>query len=194
MRPRRVTDDEILEVARETILELGPSVSTTVIAERLGVSQATLFKRFGSKDALVLAALLPRPEALPLVRLEQGPDDGPLLPQLRSVLLEVGAFFNELAPCLVALRSSGSFPPHFPGGVHSPPIVARIHISRWLERGVETGELRPDVDTEHLAVALFGVVQARVMREHLIGDATLTGTPEDYLDAAVDYVFQGVTA
>ena len=193
MRPRRVTDDEILEVARETILELGASVSTTVIAERLGVSQATLFKRFGSKDALVLTALMPKPEALPLVGLQEGPEEGPLLPQLRAMLLEVGAFFNEMAPCLVALKSSGSFPPDFHQGAHSPPVLARIQLSRWLDRGVETGELRQEVDTEHLAVALIGVVQARVMREHLIGDPTLTGTPDDYLAVAVDYLLAGVT-
>ena len=54
MRPRQFTDEDILTATQACILELGPSVSTTVIAGRVGMSQAALFKRFGTKEKLFL--------------------------------------------------------------------------------------------------------------------------------------------
>ena len=56
-RPQQIADDQLLQVAREVFLEHGPNVSTTLIAERAGVSQATLFKRFGNKSCLMFGAL-----------------------------------------------------------------------------------------------------------------------------------------
>ena len=50
MRPRLVSDDEILDAARTCLLAHGPSVALSVIGERLNVSGPALLKRFGSKD------------------------------------------------------------------------------------------------------------------------------------------------
>ena len=58
MRPKKITDIDILSCTRNCILRFGVSVSTQTIADELGVSQATLFKRFGTKDALIQKALL----------------------------------------------------------------------------------------------------------------------------------------
>ena len=58
-RPRTVSDDVILEAARAVFLEQGPGASTQSIADRLSVSQAALFKRFGTKRDLMIAALMP---------------------------------------------------------------------------------------------------------------------------------------
>ncbi|MEZ6127616.1 MAG: TetR/AcrR family transcriptional regulator [Planctomycetaceae bacterium] len=64
-RPRTISDDQILQTARDCFLEHGPSVATDVIAERLGVSSQALFKRFHSKHELMLAAIAPeRPARL----------------------------------------------------------------------------------------------------------------------------------
>ncbi len=56
-RPRNLTDTQILYEARACFLEHGAAVSTTVIAERLGISHGVLFQRFGTKDQLLRAAL-----------------------------------------------------------------------------------------------------------------------------------------
>lgn len=49
----------MLAVAREVFLERGPTVSTTEIAKRVGLSQPTLFQRFGDKSSLFLKAVTP---------------------------------------------------------------------------------------------------------------------------------------
>ena len=60
MRPRSFTDDELLDTARRVFLEHGAGASTEQIAQQLGVSQAALFKRIGTKQELMVRSLMPR--------------------------------------------------------------------------------------------------------------------------------------
>ena len=56
-RPVTYDTEEILASARKTFLEIGPSASTQVLAKNAGVSEGTLFKRFGNKKNLFLQAI-----------------------------------------------------------------------------------------------------------------------------------------
>ncbi len=60
-RTKLISDDDVLSRAREVLLCRGASVSTAEIAKHVGLSQATLFQRFGSKNALLTRALRPEP-------------------------------------------------------------------------------------------------------------------------------------
>lgn len=60
-RPKRIADDEVLRLAREVILARGVGVSTVEIAAHVGLSQPTLFQRFGDKPTLLRRALAPDP-------------------------------------------------------------------------------------------------------------------------------------
>ncbi len=192
MRPRLFSDEEILAVARETFLERGPHVSTTVIAERVGVSQATLFKRFGSKEVLLHRALQPREGWTILQKLCDGPDERPMRVQLTELLREMAVFFDKMAPSLAALRATGASPPRFEGEGPSPPILGRLQLTRWLGEAQERGELSPGVDPAHLAVALIAISQARAMRRHLVEDTELKDDDDAYIVAVMDMLFEGV--
>ena len=55
-RPRVIDDERLLAAAQEMLYEIGPAAFTLQrVAERAGVSAATLIKRFGSKQQLFLA-------------------------------------------------------------------------------------------------------------------------------------------
>ncbi len=58
-RPKTIDDVDILNAAREVFIEAGALGSTREIARRLGVSEATLFKRYPTKMELFLAAMEP---------------------------------------------------------------------------------------------------------------------------------------
>ena len=55
-RPPHIQDADILRVTREIFLERGMRTTTASVAERAGISEGILFKRFGSKAGLLRAA------------------------------------------------------------------------------------------------------------------------------------------
>jgi AcrR family transcriptional regulator len=56
-RPKQFDDEQLLDSLRETYLELGPGASTQELAQAAGVSEGTLFKRFGTKRKIFMAAM-----------------------------------------------------------------------------------------------------------------------------------------
>jgi AcrR family transcriptional regulator len=60
-RPKRIDDDELLRIARAVFVLDGAHGSTREIAQRAGVSEAALFKRYPTKAELFLAAMMPPP-------------------------------------------------------------------------------------------------------------------------------------
>ena len=104
-RPRTVTDEQILEKAREVFIDQGPNATTATIAERLGLSQGALFKRFGTKEELLMAALRPAPPAW-LDQVLQGPDARPIPEQLVELGLQIAAFMDDLVPRIGVLHAA----------------------------------------------------------------------------------------
>src|SRR5438477_10961516 len=95
-RPKEVTDEEIVVAARQCFLERGAGVSAIEIGRELGVSHTTIFNRFGSKEALMVAALGP-PDKVPwMAALEAGPDNRPIREQLVEHCKVISAYFQEL--------------------------------------------------------------------------------------------------
>ncbi len=60
-RPKLLPDEDVISLAREVILSKGTGVSTVEIAAHVGLSQPTLFQRFGDKETLLRLALTPDP-------------------------------------------------------------------------------------------------------------------------------------
>src|SRR6185295_7650575 len=102
-RPRLVSDDEIRSAVRKGVLEQGPQVSLDLIADRLGVTAPALFKRFGSRNALLLAALKLPENPRFLTLLTNGPDElRPFETQLHEIIDAHMQFLDECWPCMAA--------------------------------------------------------------------------------------------
>ena len=56
-RPPSITDEEVLAAARAVFLNKGVSATVEEVAARCGVGEATIFRRFPTKQALFLAAM-----------------------------------------------------------------------------------------------------------------------------------------
>ena len=56
-RPQSITDDEVLAAARAVFLEKGITATVEEVATRCGVGEATVFRRFPTKQALFVAAM-----------------------------------------------------------------------------------------------------------------------------------------
>jgi len=165
-RPRKVTDAEILSVARAVFLEHGAGISTSRIADELGVSQAALFKRFGTKQALMLRALLP-PAVPPWATIAtEGPDDRPVGVQLEEISRAILSFFVEMLPCILVLRSSGALEDLLKHFDVPPPVVGHRAVTAWFERAMEQGRIRR-CDASMLAFNFIGAFHGRVMVNHI---------------------------
>jgi len=169
-RPRQVSDAQILEAARECFLEQGASVSTTVIAKRLGVSQAALFKRFGTKEDLLVAALRPGPEMVQelLDWLADDPDERPIPEQLLDLGVRVRSFFGRLLPRIAQLRSAGHGPPSCAKGRPFPPQMVYTALAGWLQRAQQADRIR-SCDTEAAAYTLLGALNLQSFLEYANG-------------------------
>lgn len=193
-RPRHVSDDEILEVAREVLTE-DPSAPTTSIASRVGLSQAALFKRFGTKVGLIQRAL-DIPAAPDWTEVcERGPDDRPVVEQLHEIGALMNAFFQRIVPRVAALKALGldlrclfegrSAPP--------PPVVGYQAMRGWVSRAMAKGLLRP-ADPAETAIAFMGSFQGRAFWEH-VGGSWLPGpvtTDEAYVEHVVELFWRGL--
>ncbi len=191
-RTKTVPDSEILEEARRCFLAHGPGVSTEVIAEALEISQPAIFKRFGTKKALMLAALLPPAVPEWVHALEDGPDDRPLVEQLRAVIRQAAAFFAEVVPAMMVIRSSGiSHEELLASFKEAPPIVAKRTLIGWLLRSVERGLIRP-VDSEAAATMMLGALQFRAFMVQITGSAPSRSSDEEYVDHLADLLVHGL--
>lgn len=184
-RPRQVTDEQILAAMRASVLEHGPQVSLDVVAERLSVTSPALLKRFGNRQELMLQALRP-PENPPLLaRFEAGPDERPLAPQLRERFQDLMDFFEEVVPCVTALRESGIPHDRIFSGKRQNHLRLLTVISKWLD-------LAHDARVAHVeaassaAMAILGAVQTRAFSAH-IGKLKYTRRSQhQYLDDLVE--------
>jgi len=183
---------QILAAARQCFIELGPGVSTSVIAERVGLSQAALFKRFGTKKELMWAALKP-PEELPWFALvDQGPDDRDIRLQMVEIFEEIAREFEEMMPNIIVLRSCGWTPSDFFDHLEDPvPLVAHRALSGWFRRAVKQGRLR-SCDPEVTAMNVLGGLQIRPFLKHISRGKSLVPERSVYVAGLIDALWTGL--
>ena len=191
-RPQKVSDEEILSTARELLLE-NPNIATTVIAKALGVSQAALFKRFGTKQELIFQALAPdaTPPFLPV--LLAGPNtEEPIADQLIRLLGMLRRFFVKMFPRLMALKACGFSPVEMMGKYDvAPPLAAIRALAGWLDKAVEQEQLGPH-DTTGLAFILLGSVQSQTVFTHILGDQLPPLDSDVYVTQVIQTVLHGI--
>ncbi len=190
-RPKEVTDEQIVVAARRCFLERGAGVSAADIARELGVSHTTLFNRFGSKEALMIAALAP-PQILPwAARLSEGPDERPIREQLIEIGVVMSDYFTHLAAGLSVLRAAGIGPEKlFRRGSEPPPVQAFRALSGWLKRARRRG-LIGDVDIAALTSTMIGALHNRSFTRSM-SDRPSPGVGRAWVARFVDLLWSGI--
>lgn len=169
-RPRLISDEDIFDEVRRGVLAEGSRVSLEKVAERLGVTTPALFKRFGSRNALLIAALRPTMPTF-IANLAEGPDERPLTVQLAALFEHMGAWFNQAMPCMMALHDSGiPITEVYSTMRESPPVMAIRALSRWLSHAQERG-LVCTHDPKATAMAMLGAIQTRTFLGRIMNKA-----------------------
>jgi AcrR family transcriptional regulator len=166
----------VLNSARDLVSERGPrAVTVDEIAAAAGVGKQTLYRWWPSKSSVIMDALIeltdPDPADLPESAYEA------LRLQMRRVAAMFASRNGELIRELVA-DSQGN------------PALAKDFRDRFfahrrargaatLEKGIVTGELRPDLDVDDALDVLYGPLWLRL----LVGHRPVTqGAADDLLE------------
>ncbi|MEL6160659.1 MAG: TetR/AcrR family transcriptional regulator [Cyanobacteria bacterium J06627_32] len=188
-RTRKITDQQILDAALEVFLEQGFGASTVDIAKRAGISEASIFKRFSTKENLFLKAM--GLTGVPQWRssLESLVGTGELKENLKLVGLQAIEYFQENMPKLIMLMSKGIISPReMFSSEDTPPIQNLRALTLFFETEIQLGRMKA---TEPRAVALqfIGSFISYVFLSQL--SATLP-EPKNYTERIVDVFWVGI--
>lgn len=190
-RPRQFTDEEILDATQACILAHGPSVSTTMIAERLHMSQAALFKRFGTKEKLIIAALSRPMNRNPIAEIMGlDPSSEPIRDQMIAMGTAILMVMRRVVPCMSMLHAAGIDPTHL-HSENSPPVQGREYLTQWFQAAIDQGRVRA-FDPHVMAVGFLGMLHARPFRETILGDTALKCTDLEYVTQLVGLLWTGI--
>lgn len=188
-RPRNISDSEILAGARACFLEHGAGVSTQLIAERLGISHAILFQRFGTKEQLMRTALWPSMRAPWMELARSGPDDRPIREQVRELVESFSSVMDEVVPCVSILRSAGIGMDEAASPDERPPLYARKLLAGWFTRALARNT-NSQTKADHLADLFMGALHVRPFHQHLGARPKSRTDQRAYLELVVNVIVE----
>jgi AcrR family transcriptional regulator len=179
---RRVRDAAIAATLAELADGGYASLSLERIALRAGIAKTTLYRRWGTREELVLEAMLERAAAHISV-----PDTG----SLRADLLELAstAAANAASPEVASMARAVA------AGAPYDSKIAAANRRFWderlaldgviVERAIARGEIAAGTDPRQVLEAVLGPIHMRLL---------LTGEPVDaaFVEAIVGFVVDGV--
>lgn len=188
-RPKTISDDAVLRIARDIFRERGHTATTREVAEAARISEAILYQRFGSKEALFFAAMHARgPDIDELLGPEDPPGDA--RDYLRGMLRRLGGYFAEVIPLALRVMMHPSFDPaslsrSTPGG----PAELREGLARRIATLRRRGQIG---NADEVVVARLLLSLAH---DWALGVAFAHGSapPEaDRLDEFLDILWEGL--
>jgi AcrR family transcriptional regulator len=157
----------ILEAAARLFGDHGYRGATTRrIAREAGVSEVTLFRQFGTKDALLREALGPSSRRLQVARLPETPGNVE-----RELVGWCGAYLRQLRAARKVIRKSmGEFDdrPSVAKRAVALPTAASRMLREYLERAGRQRMLPAEFDVTTAATVLTGVLCADAMGRDLM--------------------------
>ncbi|MCS7475457.1 TetR/AcrR family transcriptional regulator [Umezawaea endophytica] len=159
-RPRTFDEQDVVDRAMELFWTKGyEGTSVTDLTAELGVHPGSLYRTFGDKHGLFLAALAHYRDSKARTLAPALLAGGPVLPRIRAVLLgwiEVAAEQDAPRGCLIA-NAAGELLPGDPAvacSVHEVLTVVEDGFRQGLEAAVRTGEAAATLDVPAAAAML----------------------------------------
>ena len=164
-----------METVVKLAAEQNPSdITTTAIAQRMGLTQGALFRHFPTKDSILEAVMAWVAERL-LARVDEAMQNAASADDaLEAVFMAHINFVSEHpgVPRMLfgELQRPGDTLPKKIVQTLSRHYGERLH--RLLEAGKSQGELDPNLDVDAASALFLGSIQGLVMQSLLAGDTT----------------------
>lgn len=195
-RNPKITNDEILEAARQVFLDQGSGASTSDIANRAGISEASIFKRFATKQDLFMAAIGITKTPTWVKKLESGTPSPEFKAELIEICGEILAFYQDMFPRVIMMMSpmkllmSKQFIP--------PPIRDSHLLTGFLQRAIDLGYLRP-CDARTVAQTLVGAINNYAMTQIFMKSPKASAIveseqlkPVEFVRSTIDILWTGI--
>lgn len=165
-RHKQLSDDALLAIAKAAFVAHGATLSTRELAAAAGVSEGVIYQRFGSKEALFLAALTP--PILDMHALFRLDADENVRTHLQRLSRDLLAYFRQLVAVLLPLMTAPGFDFEAFARSHpeSPIHQLRQRLTLHLRVLAERGAIGP-VDSESAALTLFATLHSLATFERL---------------------------
>ncbi len=193
-RPRTITNEEILDAARELFLERGATVTTAEIATHAGISEGTIFKRFPTKNALLMAAMGLEQREDPKAHLAGLLGRGSMKQNLARIATQMMKFYRQLIPRVMVLCSRDGMDPRNQPLLHgkdSPHRHAHQALAAHLQLEMDGGRLGQG-DPELMARVLSASVWNFVFFENLGHGVYSPVEGDQYIAGLVDMLWAGL--
>lgn len=183
-RPRsEKTKADILTASYDLLIENGfGAVTVEKIAEKAGVSKATIYKWWPNKAAVVIDGFLNATmEKLPI------PDTGSTIDDIFIQVSNLVEFLtSKKGNVITEIIAEGQFDQNLADTYRKAYFKPRRGISKQiLERGISRGELRKDLDIELTIDLIWGPLFYRLL---------ITGAVLDdiFVRKLISYAFEGI--
>jgi AcrR family transcriptional regulator len=161
--------DQLLEAAARLYAEAGYRGATTRrIAFQAGVNEITLFRHFGSKDALIREAIARAGTSIESQALPQVPRDPAreLKEWAKTHITELRKRRSLIRTCMGEIEEHpGIFSPE-----NSAPALAAKALCQYLRRLREAGQAKAQFDEVAASTMLIGVLFADAMGRDIMPD------------------------
>ena len=191
-RPVSIRQNAVLDVARRVFLKHGFGATTARIARDAGISEGSLFKHFGNKTALFMAAMQTKTTQQALrKRLAQAAGAGDMRGALEFAGGQLLDRLQTVLPCIMMVRSSGvtlaaAYRPPGP-----PPPVQQVRaLAAYFRSEIRHGRMvmrAPEVQAQ----AFVGALAHYVFCDMVYGYRP--ASPKAYVGALVDGLLRAAT-
>lgn len=184
-RPREFELDEAIESAMQVFWSHGYNGTSLVdLLEGTGLSRGSLYKAFGDKQALFLAAL-ERYTAAASARLSHAlQQPGPTKPLIREMLLryaQISSGVEGLRGCMLVAAATELLP----HDVRAAQCVRRLfaHMRADCAATIKRGQEQGDISRRHDAQALASLIVCLTQGMRVVGKA---GGSQEEMNAVAD--------
>ena len=191
-RKTKISDEQILEAARTMFQQHGFAATTAQIAEEAGISEGSIFRRWSSKDELMITALGVTPprwieHATALVD-----DPRPVAETLTELATLMLDFFLENLPKMTAMVSCGmAMRQKFLRSHDAPPVQGTRAVTNYLEKLRTEGRIR-NTDPEIAARILVASLHHYAFADMTGLNDMMPMPRETYVRGVVDNLLRGI--
>ena len=191
-RPKTIETSDLLAIARDVFRKHGPTATTRDVAKAAGISQAVLYQRFRTKDALFIAALTLNASNLNAL---SGIDATRHDPKSYLALFAARAkdHFRSAMPSILSHAAHPKYGKEMMGQIHrhnrAGEIAAMLvlRLQTWMQAGL----VRP-LEPRVFAHAFIHSLHSMAMVELLSGDYEFYVTSPKEMQAFSDMFWSGL--